>query len=65
MGDISRIKAALREEFPGWSILHTDRHRWWATRGPKPGEQVNNGESALDADTPEELRRLLLRVNDT
>jgi len=64
VSNATEIKAQLRAEFPGWSILYTDRRRWWATRGPKPGEQVNNGASALDADTPEQLRELLRQVTE-
>lgn len=62
MDKVAQTRRALRAEFPGWNILYTDRQRWWATRGPKPGTQVNNGASALDADTPEQLRELLRQV---
>ncbi|MEV4253672.1 hypothetical protein AB0J52_10945 [Spirillospora sp. NPDC049652] len=51
------IEKALREEFPGWSIICTrDTGRWWALRGPGPGELVQHGASAAEADTPEKLR---------
>ena len=64
MPNVTEIKAQLRAEFPGWNILYTDRRRWWATRGPKPGTQVNNGESCLEADTADELRELLRQVTE-
>lgn len=61
--DAAAEKAALREEFPGWSFIHTDRDRWWATRNPERTSQARRladfRKSAVDADTPEELRALL------
>lgn len=56
------MKTQLRQEYPDWSIITTDRGRWWATRGPQPGEQVNNGIAALDADSPDQLRALLIQA---
>jgi hypothetical protein len=57
-------KASLRAEFPGWSIIMArDTGRWWATRGPKPGTQVNNGTSVFEADTAEELRARLRELD--
>ncbi|WP_067471574.1 hypothetical protein [Actinomadura hibisca] len=51
----------LREEFPGWSIIITDRDRWWATRGPLPRDQA--GEVAdLEDDTADGLRAKLQAV---
>ncbi|QXJ19531.1 hypothetical protein AGRA3207_000084 [Actinomadura graeca] len=59
----------MREEFPGWSIIHTaDTARWWATRptgraghhGPFGGRVVTE----LDADTAEALRENLREVTD-
>jgi hypothetical protein len=50
-----QIKADLREEFPGWNIIRSDRGRWWATRGPLTRECLNRV-SDVDADTPEGLR---------
>ncbi|WP_147341144.1 hypothetical protein [Actinomadura logoneensis] len=53
------IRAALRREFPEWTIIQArDTGRWWATRGPGPGELVQEGPSVAEADTPEGLRRL-------
>ncbi|MCP2339827.1 hypothetical protein [Actinomadura rupiterrae] len=47
----------LGREFPGWSIICArDTGRWWALRGPGPGEVVQHGASAAEADTPEGLR---------
>jgi hypothetical protein len=38
---IDDIKAALRAQFPAWSIIVArDTGRWWATRGPKPGKRI-------------------------
>ncbi|QXJ26855.1 hypothetical protein AGRA3207_006092 [Actinomadura graeca] len=49
-------KAALREEFPGWSIIHTtDTGRWWAMRGPLRREDMDKT-ATVDADTPDGLR---------
>jgi hypothetical protein len=57
-------KAALRAEFPQWSIIVArPSGRWWATRGPGPGEQVQHGASCLEADTPEQLRARLREVD--
>ncbi|WP_067483732.1 hypothetical protein [Actinomadura hibisca] len=51
----------LREEFPDWSIIITDRDRWWATRGPLPRDQA--GEVAdLEDDTADGLRIKLQAV---
>ncbi|WP_242902646.1 hypothetical protein [Actinomadura terrae] len=56
-GDVERAKARLREEFPGWSIIYTDRGRWWATRPTAVDEDPPRAESGtLDADTPDDLR---------
>ncbi|MGI5165282.1 hypothetical protein ACQEU3_13065 [Spirillospora sp. CA-253888] len=55
------VKAELRAEFPGWSIIHTDRGRWWATRGPLPRDQANRI-ADVEADTPEQLRARLQAV---
>jgi hypothetical protein len=58
------IKAQLQAEFPSWSIIVTRPWgRWWATRGPHPGEQVQHGASCLEADTPEQLRARLREVD--
>jgi hypothetical protein len=59
-----QIKAALREEFPEWSIIAArDTGRWWATRGPKLGQQIRHGASVFEADTAEELRARLREVD--
>ncbi|MWA02170.1 hypothetical protein F8568_017670 [Actinomadura sp. LD22] len=54
-GTDEEIKTRLRAEFPAWSIIRTDRGRWWANRGPLQGELLNE-RSSVDADTPGELR---------
>lgn len=51
---VEQAKARLRAEFPGWSIIRTDRGRWWATRGPLVREDLNQ-EASVEADTPEQL----------
>jgi hypothetical protein len=56
-------KARLREEFPGWSIIRTDRGRWWGTRGPLVREDLNQQASA-EADTPEALAEAIRAVRD-
>ncbi|WP_067455033.1 hypothetical protein [Actinomadura macra] len=56
VGDVDAQKAALREEFPGWSIIHTtDTDRWWAMRGPLAPEDMDKA-ATVDADTPDGLR---------
>ncbi|WP_141579642.1 hypothetical protein [Actinomadura sp. WMMA1423] len=47
-------KARLKDEFPDWSIIHTDRGRWWATRGPLT-RAILNRVADVSADTPEGL----------
>ncbi|WP_210748142.1 hypothetical protein [Actinomadura latina] len=61
MDEIERVKARFREEFPGWSIIRTDRGRWWATRGPLTREDLNR-EASADADTPEQLAERIRAV---
>ncbi|MFI6514631.1 hypothetical protein ACIBF1_03625 [Spirillospora sp. NPDC050679] len=59
--DVQDTKARLRAEFPGWSIIVTNRGRWWATRGPLPEERIDEI-SDLEADDPETLRAQLREV---
>jgi hypothetical protein len=47
-------KAKLQEEFPGWSIIYTNRGRWWATRGPLTRALLNRP-ADVSADTPKGL----------
>ncbi|RKS76499.1 hypothetical protein BZB76_1855 [Actinomadura pelletieri DSM 43383] len=54
-------QARLKAEFPGWSIIHSDRGRWWATRGPLLREDLNR-EASVDADTPEQLAEQIRAV---
>lgn len=62
----AEIKKALAAEFPAWSIIHTDRDRWWAmrrpVRDPETGLLVDHPVTSLDANTAEELRAKLRRV---
>ncbi|MFC4912805.1 hypothetical protein [Actinomadura gamaensis] len=53
----------LERDFPDWSIIVSSTGRYWATRGPRPGEQVRHGASAADADTPDELRARLAEIS--
>ncbi|WP_067466935.1 hypothetical protein [Actinomadura macra] len=64
--EIEAKKAALREEFPSWSIIHTtDTGRWWATRVTLVSEDLSRIEGAtFDADTAEELRTMLREGDD-
>ncbi|QXJ23722.1 hypothetical protein AGRA3207_004916 [Actinomadura graeca] len=56
--DVLAQKAALRGEFPGWSIIRTtDTGRWWATRVTLVSEDLSRVEgSTFDADTADGLR---------
>jgi hypothetical protein len=54
-------KARLKDEFPGWSIICSNRGRWWATRGPMTRDILNRP-SDLDADTAEGLAALIREV---
>lgn len=54
-GTDDEIKDALRAEFPDWSIIRSDRGRWWANRGPLVSETLSE-QACVDADSPEELR---------
>ncbi|MFP3968712.1 hypothetical protein SMC26_40890 [Actinomadura fulvescens] len=62
-----QTKAELRAEFPRWSIIITNRDRWWATRypveDPATRRLVDHSVTALDADTAEELRAMLGEVD--
>ncbi|MFI0451881.1 hypothetical protein [Actinomadura sp. 6N118] len=66
MTNLAEAKAALRRDFPGWSIITTNRDRWWATRNPERDPEtrrlVDHSVTALDANTAEELRAQLERV---
>ncbi|NDU77540.1 hypothetical protein GWI34_33715 [Actinomadura sp. DSM 109109] len=53
--------ARLKDEFPGWSSIYTDRGRWWATRGPLTREILNRP-SDVSADTPEALAEAIIAV---
>ncbi|RKS79268.1 hypothetical protein BZB76_0720 [Actinomadura pelletieri DSM 43383] len=54
-------RARLKADFPGWSIIHSDRGRWWATRGPLADKDLNR-EASVDADTPEQLAEQIRAV---
>ncbi|GAA4238890.1 hypothetical protein GCM10022254_56730 [Actinomadura meridiana] len=59
---LDRTKARLKAEFPGWSIIHSDRGRWWAMRGPLDREDLSR-EASVDADTAEELAERIRAVS--
>lgn len=68
MGSLSaattaEVKARLRADFPAWSIITTDRGRWWATRNPVEDpatrRRVDYTVTAVDADTAAQLRAKL------
>lgn len=65
--DFAEIKAALRAEFPGWSIITTNRERWWATRNPvrdpMTNRLVHHNVTAVDADDADALREQLTKVD--
>ncbi|GAA2397978.1 hypothetical protein GCM10010191_00810 [Actinomadura vinacea] len=56
-------KRELADDFPGWSIIHTDRGRWWAIRLPvmnrSTGWPATFDVSEVEADTAELLREKL------
>lgn len=56
--DFADVKAKLKAKFPRWSIIHTDKGRWWATRGPLTKEDLSRV-SDVNADSPAELYVLL------
>lgn len=50
------MKARLKAAFPSWSIIHTDRGRWWATRPTLVREDLSHTAGAtIDADTASQL----------
>lgn len=57
-GTPDQIKARLSAEFPRWSIIRTDRGRWWASRQPLVSEKL--GADAVDADDPDDLRAQII-----
>ncbi len=56
--------AALRADFPDWSIAHTHppgEDRWSATRGPLASERLDE-RATFHTATPNELRARLRRT---
>ena len=54
----------LKDDYPSFSIIVTDRGRWWATRPTLVREDLSRTEGAtLEADTPGELRELLEKAD--
>ena len=54
---------ALRAEFKGWRFILSDRHRWWAMRGPLPPDRLNEVD-AIDKDSAAELRAALVEESE-
>ncbi|TDC81850.1 hypothetical protein [Actinomadura sp. 7K507] len=54
-------KAALKEDFPDWRIIVSDKGRWWGQLWPLPRDQFNRV-NLVDADTAEGLRAELDRA---
>ncbi|MFC4054079.1 hypothetical protein ACFOY4_30675 [Actinomadura syzygii] len=59
-----RWKAWLRKAHPHWSIVETDRHRWWAflDMDQRGKDAVPVRTTDVNADTPLELHDLLVKV---
>ncbi|MFC5748582.1 hypothetical protein [Actinomadura rugatobispora] len=59
-------KAQLVRDFPGWSIIHTDRGNWWAIRLPEidraTGWPAQHAVSEVEAVTADELGNRLRRL---
>ncbi|MFA1541456.1 hypothetical protein [Actinomadura monticuli] len=53
MDEIEQTKTRLREAFPGWNIIRSERGRPRATDGPLPREDLDS-EASAEADTPEQ-----------
>lgn len=61
------LKAALAAEYTDFSIIHTDRGRWWAVRNvqrDERGRPWKSGVSDVDADTADQLRAKLQQATD-
>lgn len=64
-GDVEDDKAALKAAFPGWSIIRTNKGRWWATRPTLVREDLSRTDGATyDADTAVALYELLAARRD-
>jgi hypothetical protein len=64
--DPEATKAALRAEFPGWSIIHSNAGRWWAMRHKHrdpQGRLIDHPISDISADTPGELAARLRELS--
>jgi hypothetical protein len=61
---VEDAKAALHKEFPAWSIIYTDRGRWWAIRRPVRSRWPSCGTSDVIADTAAELAERLRVLAD-
>lgn len=61
IADSGDPKRVLRARFPEWSIIQSDKGRWWATRVP-PRDDMSHI-SDVDADTPAELYLRLLKIS--
>lgn len=54
-------KAWLEGQFPRWSIIRTDRGRWFGCRGPLLSEDLDR-QASVEADTPEGLAEKMRAV---
>lgn len=59
--DVELAKARLKAEFPKWSIIRTDRGRWFGCRGPLLSEDLDR-QASVEADTPEGLAEKMRAV---
>lgn len=59
-----RWKEQLKEAHPDWSIVFSNRGRWWAFLAAyrRGKDAVPVGTVCAEADTPEELHALLVKA---
>jgi hypothetical protein len=57
----AEARAWLKDAHPDWSIVHSDKGRWWGFLDTKKRRKdaVPYRTTAADADTPEKLHELL------
>ena len=59
--DPAQAKAWLKDAHPDWSIVRSDKDRWWGflDTNKRGKDAVPNRTTAADADTPQKLHELL------
>ncbi|MEU5876164.1 hypothetical protein [Spirillospora sp. NPDC047279] len=62
MTTVVETKGALQRDFPEWNIVRGDKGRWYAFRGPQPGQFAQPGRSCVEAGDSESLREQLSAV---